>query len=356
MIMVALEETPVLRFFTLLVMAVLWSGSAAAKYPVARDFTNQSVEDAAFGSINWHVDTVNPNASGPLIVWLPGSGALPFFQKYADGSVGFALPLPLFAHMGDAHFLLVDKPGIPFEANVKFDDARGHPIELDNPVYRAGLTKDQLVARTALAIVKTREALGTRITGLVLIGGSEGAQYAFALARKVNADLVIAWGGIALPQYYDLVIEQRLSAERGEITRDQAQSNVERIYRDVQNVQNDPYDTKARFEGETYRRWSGFGTYAAIDDMLGLDAPLLLIQGGADQSAPILNSDFAKIAFLSRGKTNLDYWVYPNVDHSFQVRSAITKKTPSIENEVWARAWQWMEDHKSCFKSSTRAH
>lgn len=343
------------RIIALLLATLLWSNSAVAKYPVARDFTNQTVKDVAFGSINWHVDAVNSNAAGPLIVWLPGSSALPFFQKYADGGIGFALPLPLFEHMSDAHFMLVDKPGIPFEANVGFDDARGRPIELDNAVYRAGLTKDQLVARTTIAIVKAREALGTRITGLVLIGGSEGAQYAFALAKQVNADLVIAWGGIALPQYYDLVIEQRLSAERGEVTRGQAQSNVERIYRDVETVQSAPYDMEARFEGETYRRWSGFGTYAAIDDMLSLNVPLLLIQGGADQNAPILNSDFAKIAFLSRGKKNLDYWVYPDADHSFRVLSAESGKPISIEKEVWARTWRWLDDHRSHLKSSTPA-
>ncbi len=340
----------------MLIAITLWSAAAAAKLPVARDFTNQTINDAALGAIGWHVDKQNSDAPGPLVVWLPGSGALPFFQTYADGSVGFAFPLALFERLPDAHFMLVDKPGIPFEAKVGFDEAKGRPIELDNPTYRAGLTKDRLVARAALAIAEARKTLGVRVTGLVLIGGSEGAQYAFALARKVDADLVIAWGGIALPQFYDLVIEQRLSAERGEITRDQAQSNVERIYRDIANVQRAPYDTVARFEGESYRRWSGFGAYAAINDMLELNVPLLMIQGGADENAPILNSDFAKVAFLASGKTNLDYWVYPNSDHSFLLPGVAAGKRASIEKEVWERAWQWLENHRSSFERPTSSH
>ncbi len=323
---------------------LLATPAAGQTLPTAADFEHRVVNDALHGEIGWHIDKVNADRVGQLVVWLPGSGALPFFQNFADGSIGFAFPPELLAYRDDAHFLLIDKPGVPFSAQLRFDEQLQRPVELDNPVYRAGLTKDNLVARAAIAIRSAREALGNRATELVIIGGSEGGQYAFALARAVQADRVVAWGGIALPQYYDLVIEARLRAERGEITRIEAQNQVERAYASIRAIEQNPLDTSERFYGEAYRRWSSFGPYTAIDDMLSLDVPLLLIQGGADNNAPILNSDYAMIAFLSRGKTNLDYWVYPNLNHSFQDVTV----DPSLPNagkseEVWSRVWRWIK-------------
>lgn len=268
---------------------------------------------------------------------------MPYFQNYVDGSVGFSFPTELFAFRKDAHFLIVDKPGVPFSAQLEFDEERQRPVELDNPVYRAGISKDNLVARAALAIGAAREELGDRATQLIIIGGSEGGQYAFALARKVQADRVIAWGGIALPQYYDLVLEYRLKAERGEITRAEAQAEIEQIYATIRAIEQSPLDTSERFYDEAYRRWASFGPYSAIDDMLALEVPLLLVQGGADTNAPILNSDYAMIAFLSQGKTNLEYWVYPDLDHFFRDVSAEPSRRPVIrEKEVWSRVWRWI--------------
>lgn len=316
--------------------------------PSPSDFDSRSIKDSAFGDIGWHLDRDASGASGPLVVWLPGSGAMPYFQNYKDGSAGFNFPLELLAFRGEGHFLLVDKPGIPFSAAIQFDEKRQRPTELDNSVYRMGLTKEFLVARAAIAIRAAQAELGNRATQLIIIGGSEGAQYAFELARKVQADRVIGWGGIALPQYYDLIIDLRLQAERGEITREEAQDRIEKVYVSIRAIEVSPYDTIERFQGEAFRRWSSFGPYAAIDDMLALDVPLLLVQGGADNNAPILNSDFAKIAFLSAGKSNFEYWVYPNLDHSFRdTRPNIPRTDVNKNKEVWGRVWKWLQNKQS---------
>lgn len=314
----------------------------AQSLPKPTDFESRSIDDHSFGTIGWHLDQQAVENVGPLIVWLPGSGGMPYFQSYADGSVGFSFPPELLAYRDQAHFLLVDKPGISFQAEMEFDEERQRPVELDNKIYRDGLSKDNLVARAALAIKAAQRELGVRATRLVLIGGSEGAQYAFALAREVDAHRVVVWGGIALPQYYDLIIDYRLQAERGEISRSDAQSRIEDLYATIRSIEANPLDTTSRFQGEAYRRWSSFGPYAAVDDMLLLDIPLLLVQGGADHNAPVLNSDFAMIAFLSAGKSNLTYWVYPDLDHFFQ---NVDEKTPSDEvsqaKQVWGRIWEW---------------
>ena len=332
-----------MRIF-LLMAALLTASPAVAQTSIsAAQFDNFIARDPAAGEIAWHVDNVNAEATGPLIVWLPGSGAYPHFQTFSDGSRGVSFPRELLAFRDRAHFMLVDKPGLPFAADMQLDKESGRPVQLDNPAYRAGLTRDTLISRTVIAIAAARAALGDRIDRVIVIGGSEGAQYVFAVAQRAQADKAIGWGGLALPQYYDFILDQRLRAERGEISRSEAQTAVEAIFADIKAIQADPLSLERRFIGETNRRWSGFGPHAVVDDMLALDIPLLLIQGGDDPKAPIINTDFAMVAFLSRGRTNLDYWVYPDADHGFRSADPDNpgKKT-SIAGAIWSRAWDWI--------------
>lgn len=332
-----------MRIFLTTALLLAASPIAAQNAISSTQFDSFVARDPAFGEIAWHVDNVNAEAKGPLVVWLPGSGAYPHFQNFSDGSRGVSFPRELLAFRDRAHFMLIDKPGIPFVAEMQFDNESGRPIPLDSPAYRAGLSRDNLISRTAMAISAAREALGDKIDRVVVIGGSEGAQYVFAVAGLAHADKAVGWGGLALPQYYDFILDQRLRAERGEISRAEAQAAVEEIFDDIRAIQADPLSLERRFIGETNRRWSGFGSHAVVDDMLALDIPLLLVQGGNDPKAPIINTDFAMVAFLSRGRTNLDYWVYPDADHGF--RSADPDdpgKTISIAGAIWSRVWDWV--------------
>lgn len=332
-----------MRVILAMMLAVLASPAMALEAATPAQFDSHVVQDPALGEVGWHLDNVNAQAVGPLVVWLPGSGAFPHFQRFSDGSRGTSFPRDLFAFRDRAHFLLVDKPGIPFSAELRLDQAKGRPLPLDGPIYRAGLTRENLIARTVLAIAAARRSLGDRVSQVVIIGGSEGAQYVFAVAALAHADKAVGWGGLALPQYHDFIIEQRLRAERGEITRAQAQASVEEIFAAIKAINADPLGLQQTFMGETNRRWSGFGPHAVVDDMLALDIPLLLVQGGDDDKAPIINTDLAMVAFLSRGRRNLDYWVYPEADHGYRVPDpANPGKRVSIAPEIWSRVWEWV--------------
>ncbi|HIE1100476.1 alpha/beta hydrolase family protein [Stenotrophomonas maltophilia] len=332
-----------MRLILAVVLAVLASPAAALEAATPAQFDSHVVHDPALGDIGWHIDNVNPEEKGPLVVWLPGSGAFPHFQRFSDGSQGTSFPRDLFAFRDRAHFLLVDKPGVPFSAEMRLDPAKGRPLPLDGPTYRAGLARDTLIARTVLAVAAARRTLGDRVDQVVIMGGSEGAQYVFAVAGLVRADKAVGWGGLALPQYQDFIIEQRLRAERGEITRAEAQAAIEEIFAAIRAIHADPLGLEQTFMGETNRRWSGFGAHAVVDDMLALQIPLLLVQGGDDDKAPIINTDVAMVAFLSRGRSNLDYWVYPEADHGMRVADpANPGKHVSIAPEIWTRVWAWV--------------
>lgn len=332
-----------MRVLLAAVSVLLASPAIAQEAVTSTQFDSHVARDPAFGDIAWHVDNVNAGVKGPLVVWLPGSGAYPHFQNFSDGGRGTSFPRELLVFRDRAHFMLVDKPGLPFVAEMRFDETSGRPIQLDNPAYRAGMSRDTLIARTAIAISAARAALGDKVDRVVVIGGSEGAQYVFAVAGLAHADKAVAWGGLALPQYYDFIIDQRLRAERGEITRAEAQASVEEVFASIKAIQADPLSLEGSFIGEPNRRWSGFGPHAVVDDMLALDVPLLLVQGGNDPKAPIINTDFAMVAFLSRGRTNLDYWVYPEVDHGFRSPDPNNPgKKISIAGEIWGRVWEWV--------------
>lgn len=319
---------------------------AAATAIGPTDFRHFSADDPNLGRVTWHLDLREEDAQGPLIVWLAGSGAMPLFQTYEDGSRGYAVPTELLAYADRAHILLIDKPGMPFTARVAFDEAAGRPVEMDGPDYRRRYTQEWLVGSAALATTAAIRRLGARATRVVLIGGSEGAQFVFALANRVPATHAVAIAGIALPQYYDVVIEARLAAERGEITREEAQRRIEALYVQMRQIRSDP-NGETDWQGAPYRRWAGFGPYSAVDDMLRLHIPLLMVQGGADASAPILNTDYAQIAFLNAGRTNLSYWVYPNADHSLTEPSP-TDPTRRVSRraEVYDRIWRWLNDDR----------
>jgi hypothetical protein len=332
-----------MRLILAVVLAVLASPAAALEAATPAQFDSHVVHDPALGEIGWHIDNVNAGSKGPLVVWLPGSGAFPHFQRFSDGSQGTSFPRDLFAFRDRAHFLLVDKPGVPLSAEMRLDPAKGRPLPLDGPTYRAGLARDTLIARTVLAVAAARRTLGDRVDQVVIMGGSEGAQYVFAVAGLVHADKAVGWGGLALPQYQDFIIEQRLRAERGEITRAEAQAAIEEIFAAIRAIHADPLGLEQVFMGETNRRWSGFGPHAVVDDMLALQIPLLLVQGGDDDKAPIINTDVAMVAFLSRGRSNLDYWVYPEADHGMRVADpANPGKRVSIAPEIWTRVWAWV--------------
>ena len=101
--------------------ALLVAGSASASpsdLTTPDDFDHFSVRDPALGEVRWHLDNTNADERGDLIVWLPGSGAYPHFQSFDDGSFGFSFPRQLLAFRDQAHFLLIDKPGLPFSAEM----------------------------------------------------------------------------------------------------------------------------------------------------------------------------------------------------------------------------------------------
>lgn len=310
-------------------------------------FDSRDLASPETGAVTYHIDTRSATSPGALIVFLGGSGSLPLFQTYADGSHGFSLPGELLRHLDDYHLLLIDKPGVPLIDQAGFDEQAGRPTYDPGPRYAATLSRQWRENAALLAISDAVDRLGGRITHVVVIGHSEGAQIVYDVARRSpHVAAAVGMGGPALPQYYDFVIDARQAADRGEITQDEAQARIDALFAQIREIQADPANTEREWNGHSFLRWSSFGFDAVLDDMLALEIPLLMVYGAADRNGPIINADYAALAFLEAGKTNLDYWVYPNSDHFFREPDpARPGQAISRMDEVIRRVLGWVEGH-----------
>lgn len=328
----------------LLMIALFLPSYAAAAIPGPRDFSSYNAKTPDGETITWHLDNRNVGEPGPVIVYLPGSGHFPLFQIFDDG-LGFGVPTALLQNVDRSHIVLFDKPGIPFEGHLKFDAEGDGPVFEAGPAYKNKLSRKWLVDAAVAAGEQALQQLGSRATQVVVLGVSEGGQYVFEVARRLpRTTHAVSMGANVLSQYFDFVIEARLAAERGEITREEAQRRVEALYGDMAAIAKNPDDNDKQWMGHSYRRWATFATHSPLEEMLALDIPLLLVYGGADSNSPILNADYAKIAFLNAGKSNLEYWVYPNADHFLREPDPVNPaKNISRSAEAIDRLWQWIE-------------
>ena len=81
--------------------------------------------------------------------------------------------------------------------------------------------------------------------------------------------------------------------------------------------------------------------------MLKLKIPILMIAGGKDiWGSFIMNTDYAEIEFLQKGKNNLIYKVYPNANHFLQDEIVENGKTnyvdlkPQIFEKIIKKAYE----------------
>jgi dipeptidyl aminopeptidase/acylaminoacyl peptidase len=82
-----------------------------------------------------------------------------------------------------------------------------------------------------------------------------------------------------------------------------------------------------------------------MDHQAKLDIPILLVNGTADRSSPILQSDYIMLEFIRRGKTNLTYHVVPGMGHSLSgtVLEDGKEKRVSYRADVFKKIKDWIQ-------------
>jgi pimeloyl-ACP methyl ester carboxylesterase len=308
-------------------------------------FNHYSFVTKALGQVAIHVAGVEPGKKKPLLVYLDGSGNSPIYYRNNNKRISGTLAISPRAFKQAFMILVISKPGTPFFDTLSYSPS-GRAYYSENEQYRTLYSLDWRAGAASKAIDYAVKHFDVDLNTIVAMGHSEGSQVAPRVAvlnKKVTHVVCIA--GNALTQLYDFILDARMQAERGEITREEGQRIVDSLYTVYEAIHNDPKSTKQRWYGASYLKWASFSKSAPLDNMLALNIPILYVAGGRDNNQTILGMDYAKLEFIRRGKRNLTYQVYPDCDHFFQERKLVNGQLQNIDrlDEVFKKAVEWVK-------------
>ncbi len=173
-----------------------------------------------------------------------------------------------------------------------------------SPTFHAHHTVSQRVAdyQRILAQVESSPWWDGR---LVLFGGSEGGAAVSMLAPRVRPTAVVVFStapGRSFRQTFKLAVPPEVAA--------QAESEFAKIKADPQSPK--------LWGGSSYRWWADILDHDLTADLLSVGAPILLVQGERDRSAPVQVARMVRDDFQHAGHRNLTYWELAGYDHQMQ--------------------------------------
>lgn len=326
----------------------LASNVTLAQVKTAKEYGLESfcIKDSTLGDINFYVTKNTIKESKPLLVILDGSGNLPIYYQLnkSDNTkeVFGSIPFRYNSLSKKYHVVLISKPGVPFSDSLEANSRNEFVQKYEpNETYLELLSLDWRVNSASKIINFLHTELEIKNGETIAIGYSEGGRTVPKLAvvnKKITKVISIAGGG--LNQLYNFITEQRLKAEMGSITADEAQQNIDSLYLQFEDIYRHANSIDKFWLGHTYKRWASYCLESPIDNMLKLDIPILFIAAGVDQNSPIFGSDYVQLEFLKQEKDNLTYKVYPNCDHYFFDKSSNSRKL----NEMIDFVFNWIEN------------
>ena len=259
--------------------------------------------------IHWTLDRQHTAAKQGILVLAQGSGCLAATKNPNLERAKSLLP--------DFAVVTVEKYG------VRPDDAPKDPFGGCSRDFYAHHTVSQRVAdyQRVLAKVETSPWWDGR---LVLFGGSEGGAAVSMLAPRVRATALVVFStapGRSFRQAFKLAVPPEVAA--------QADSEFARI-------KADPLSSKL-WGGNSYRWWADILDHDLTADVLSVRAPILIVHGERDRSAPVQVARMVRDDFQRAGRCNLTYWELPGYDHQMQDSAGV-----SHIDEVMQRISGWL--------------
>ncbi|WP_026947106.1 alpha/beta hydrolase [Algoriphagus marincola] len=304
-------------------------------------FEVDSIMDDSLGKIKYY--SIG-NKENPTLLYLDGSGSFPLFQ-YVPKGIGSTVVIDWQRLKENYRIVLISKPNIPFIDSVQYN-SNGTPFYDSPSDYNKMLSADWRINSADLVLNRILESSSLK-SPVVLMGFSEGAQVAANLAAKnKNVTHLMLFSGNGIDQLFSEVINQRIQAERGQISHQTAQDMIDSLYHVFNEIWTAPKETEKSWYGHTYQRWYSFSKFPPLDALLNLEIPIYFAVGSRDIN-PILSADYIKFQFLKFGKQNLTYKVYPDHDHMFNHIQFTAEKKPIVNsnlNTVLLDAFKWLEE------------
>ena len=247
----------------------------------------------------------------PIFLYLQGSGPNSIFSKDNNGEISQSFILPPKMVSKNYHFVIIGKPGTPFindEKKSKIDSLKYHSkTSLDNRVERADFVLKYLINQTFVDNKK-----------VVVFGHSEGAQIAPKLADKNKSITHLAcFSGTGINQMYDFITHARKEVKSKDLSIAEADKEIDSLLYYYKDIINNPNSIDKFWSGHTYLRWYTTIMNPPLDYLVKINIPIYIVAGTEDNASPIENMDNIPIEFIKRGKTNLTYKYYWNLDHVY---------------------------------------
>lgn len=169
---------------------------------------------------------------------------------------------------------------------------------------------------------------------IILLGHSQGAYIVTDLASENDDILAVGYfGGNPLGRYNQFILEQRNKVKSGKITGAEAQSNIDKLYKNWRKIcEREDNDTSF---GDTPRTTKSF-TASSIDKLSKLKMPVFIAYGTEDDGAQFC--DFLPVYFELAGKKDYKCRAFVGYGHNFE------EKFPDGRSNFEKMHWQDVMD------------
>jgi pimeloyl-ACP methyl ester carboxylesterase len=161
---------------------------------------------------------------------------------------------------------------------------------------------------------------------IIIIGGSEGALVANIITSQadyINATLVFGGGGRFFLD--DVLHSMKFSG----LTKEKLNRNIEGFKQFAQHIlSHEPFELSMSSHG--YWWWRKMLSIDQEELLAKIVTPVLIIQGGDDKSASPATEMVRSLQ--AKGKTNIDYYLYPGYNHSLNLSSDDNSSQKVIED------------------------
>lgn len=268
-------------------------------------------------TILFYINTKNNAEPKHLVLHLQGTSPDPLFsiEKQKGKSVAYRW-FPGDYQLLDSNYcyVIIAKTGINpiLKENTK-DNIRKYQTfnSLDNRVFKADTVINYI-----------SENIYSKLEKVIVYGHSEGAPVAAKLATVNNKITHLGyWAGNALPDFFDFMIFNTKSIDKGEISKKEAFKNIEETLREFKKIAENREDVSYKNKNDyTNKRWWSYAE-PPINNLLKLDIPIFMQVAGNDDSAPIESTFLVPIEFTRAEKSNLTYNICVECDHGFTIEN-----------------------------------
>ena len=256
----------------------------------------------------------------PMFFFRQGSRPEPLIELYGSS---YELRFPFYAKpiTDKYHLVMVQKSGTRLMADSTYMEEFNEGMKTGNPKY---LTKkyqennnlDKATAQCNQVINYLVKQPWIDSKRIVFCGGSEGFTVGANLVANFNKSVThtILFSAHAGRRFEHLIYQNRQAVREGKMTAEEAQKEIEQLYKGWEDVCKYPKSIDKSF-GDTYYAWHSFST-KNTDNLLRINTPLYIAYGTEDGEVTI-GLDYLPLDFIEKGKKNLTLKAYINCDHQF---------------------------------------